>query len=296
MKLKELFFKGERAIEVQPQKSDEPEQSTAVAAPEFAVPPKSTFFHITHHKAASQWMLGIFKELFGPVVVKPEYHERHIWDRPIQSGRVYSCCYMGKPEFDTLEVPETSRAFVIIRDLRDTLVSAYFSLGFTHELKVDGMDVFRNILNRLGPEGALLYLAEGWLVRAARIQRTWLNSEVPCFKLEDFFSDAPRMLGCMFDQGWGLKVPQGQLDKVAEHHSFFQLSGGRQPGQENVASHYRKGTAGDWRNHFTPRVAERFEQLYNDVLLLAGYEQQPGWSQQLEHSTRESACAPSFTI
>ena len=125
MKLKELFFKGERAIEVQQQKSDEPKQSTAVAAPEFSMPPESTFFHVTHHKAASQWMLGVFRELFGPAVVTPEYHERHVWDRPIQSGRVYPCCYMGKPEFDTLEVPERSRTFVIIRDLRDKIGRAH---------------------------------------------------------------------------------------------------------------------------------------------------------------------------
>ena len=59
---------------------------------------------------------------------------------------------------------------------------------------------------------------------------------------------------------------------------FSNYAGGRKEGEENVSSHYRKGVAGDWKNHFKPEHVERFKELYGELLLKLGYEQAPEWS------------------
>ena len=58
---------------------------------------------------------------------------------------------------------------------------------------------------------------------------------------------------------------------------FQTLSGGRLPGVENFEMHYRKGIAGDWKNHFTKKVKEAFKRRYGKLLILAGYEADSQW-------------------
>ena len=48
-------------------------------------------------------------------------------------------------------------------------------------------------------------------------------------------------------------------------------------GIEDACSHYRKGVAGDWANHFKPQHKEYFKKNYNDVLLKLGYESTLDW-------------------
>ncbi len=245
--------------------------------PLVAVPPACSLFHVTHWKAASQWMRGVLMELFGAALVPPELHVGHVWKRPIEPGRVYPCVYLAKPEFEMLEQPAPARYFVLIRDLRDTLVSAYFSLRHSHAIIAGEMERWRYILNRLPQEEGLLYLMETWLPASARIQRTWQSAGVRCTKVEECVS-APGALDRLFREAWQLEVPSSVLAPVLARHSFARLSGGRAPGQEDIQSHYRKGVAGDWREHFTPRLTARFKELYNDVLLLTGYESNEAWS------------------
>lgn len=72
-------------------------------------------------------------------------------------------------------------------------------------------------------------------------------------------------------------LPQDALEKIADRLSFARLAGGRDKGQENVNSHYRKGVHGDWKNHFTPDHIAYFKAHYNDLLIQLGYEQDDRW-------------------
>jgi hypothetical protein len=67
------------------------------------------------------------------------------------------------------------------------------------------------------------------------------------------------------------------LRHVLDRMSFERLSGGRKKGQENVKSHYRKGQAGDWRNHFNAAHVAAFKEKYNDLLIQTGYESDANW-------------------
>jgi len=62
------------------------------------------------------------------------------------------------------------------------------------------------------------------------------------------------------------------LDAVLEAYRFENLTGGRSRGEANPDSHLRKGEPGDWKNHFTDRVLEAFEDAYGDIVAKLGYE------------------------
>ena len=242
------------------------------------VPGDCTFFHITHSKAASQWIRRLLQELFGSAVVEPEHDARQVWARPIETGRVYACFNVGRSEFEIIPAPGKSRFFVLIRDLRDTLVSAYYSLRYSHETQTGQLAYYRWLLSRMDLPTGLAFLAETWLNSVAWVQRSWLQAGAPVFKIEECISNPSQKLGAIFRDHWGLDVAPPLLEEAVQRHSFSILAGGRAPGQEDRGSHYRKGVAGDWRNHFTVELARRFEHLYGDMLLLAGYETKKGWS------------------
>jgi hypothetical protein len=53
--------------------------------------------------------------------------------------------------------------------------------------------------------------------------------------------------------------------------SFRRLSGGRQRGQEDRGSHFRKGVVGDWREHFDAESLELFDAGAGELLRELGY-------------------------
>ena len=59
--------------------------------------------------------------------------------------------------------------------------------------------------------------------------------------------------------------------------SFEKLSKGRKRGQEDPASFFRKGVAGDWRNVFTEEDKSIFKEVAGDLLIELGYEKDNGW-------------------
>lgn len=67
------------------------------------------------------------------------------------------------------------------------------------------------------------------------------------------------------------RVPDRTLQNILKNHSFARLSGGRNQGDVDHRAHYRKGTVGDWENHFTEAVAQRFEDVAGDLVGVLGY-------------------------
>jgi hypothetical protein len=72
-------------------------------------------------------------------------------------------------------------------------------------------------------------------------------------------------------------IPDEKLQAIVRKNSFDNLSGGRDKGEENVESHYRKGVPGDWVNHFTAEHKRVFKERFNDVLIQTGYEDDDAW-------------------
>jgi hypothetical protein len=133
--------------------------------------------------------------------------------------------------------------------------------------------------------GSLVGIIFGRAQRMARRQmRRWRRPPTP----EGDAPDIARVHGpdpyrfYPLDVAWkhGLRYHSLAIEDVpaiVDRHRFSRKAGGRERGVEDAHNHYRKGVAGDWRNHFEPVHVEYFKRNYNDLLLRLGYETDPRW-------------------
>jgi lipopolysaccharide transport system ATP-binding protein len=152
-------------------------------------PARPAIFHVTHWKAGSQWIHRILLRSAWRLVVPPAGDGRQFLHEPVQPGMVYPTLYLTREQFLSVPLPRRWHRFVVIRDLRDTLVSAYYSLAFSHRADAPGIAAARQALSPLSCEEGLLYLLEHWLPACARIQASWLDAGEPVIRFEDLLED-----------------------------------------------------------------------------------------------------------
>lgn len=239
-----------------------------------AVPP--TVFHLTHHKAGSQWINRLLHALVPDRVIDPEVFNGHFLSKPLRPGKVYPTLYLTREQFESVTLPDGHRKFVVIRDLRDTLVSLYFSRRNSHQIMHAGMRTQRGILSEVSQEEGLLYLLEGELGRVAQVQWSWVASREPLIRYEELLQNDEEILADVLLRKCRLGVDPWQFREAILANRFEAWSG-RKPGEEDPNAHERKGIAGDWRNHFTGRVIDDFKKRYGSLLIATGYEKGFGW-------------------
>jgi len=239
-----------------------------------------TVFHVTHHKAGSQWIHRILHELVYDRVVMPEERDQAInvqfIERAIRPGAVYPTLYVTRDQFESVAIPRHSRWFVVIRDLRDTLVSAYFSIKHSHALTTDAQIGMRHRLHAMSVEDGMLQVLDDWLPQLAAIQRSWLGGPDDILKYEDMLQSDDEILERVLLGHCRLPVSRERLREVLVANKFEARSG-RKRGQEDVTSHERKGIAGDWKNHFTDKIAKTFKERFGELLVATGYETDWRW-------------------
>jgi hypothetical protein len=210
------------------------------------------------------------------------------------------------------------RAFHIIRDPRDIAISAYYSHLYSHGLKGQITAEQRKTLQDLTKSDGLLYELQcrekqfkemhNWNysqpnVLELRMEELTQNPYKNLVKIFDFlglvddtiFTVKKRFSYCLY---LGLRrvearskreinlfnapgrLPVERLLGIIWENDFSKKTGGREPGQENIKSHYRKGTPGDWKNHFENVHYDYFYKNYNHVLLKLGYERDSNWIAQ----------------
>lgn len=185
-----------------------------------AAPP--AIFHITHWKAGSTWIRRVLRRSARERFVRPAQG----WEpflKPPEPGLVYSA-FATRTQFEQA-APPGSRRFVVVRNLRDTLVSAYFSFRDTHPAN-PAIDPLREKLRAVGKEDGLLYLLDEFLPRCAAIQDSWADEAL---RYEVLVRN-PAMLAT-FLRAVDLRVPD-----IAARPSETR-----------------------WEQHFTDRVAAEFE-------------------------------------
>ncbi|HAV12562.1 MAG TPA: hypothetical protein DCX06_03545 [Opitutae bacterium] len=123
----------------------------------------------------------------------------------------------------------------VVRDPYSWLLRAGIHWGFVDERDVCASDEIRALINRV-------YDA----VRIASRNRVRMQWAVP-------------------------SIPAATYLEIAYRHRFERNAKGRKPGQEDTSSHYRKGVAGDWKEHFTPKVTAHFEARFPGMLSKLDY-------------------------
>jgi lipopolysaccharide transport system ATP-binding protein len=236
-----------------------------------------TIIHVTHWKAGSQWIYKVLREIVPERIVAPRVSETQFLSEPIRAGGVYPTAYVTRAQYDTVQLPPDSHRFVIIRDLRDTLISAYFSLKLSHPTIDQSVIEIRHCLHAASMDDGLIFLMNEWLPQSARIQLSWVEAGEPVLRYEDLLGHDVELLERTLIDRCGLPVPREQLRSVVNANRFEALTGGRRRGVEDLTAHERKGVAGDWRLYFTDRVKRAFKARYGGVLVLTGYERGLGW-------------------
>jgi lipopolysaccharide transport system ATP-binding protein len=189
---------------------------------------------------------------------------------------VYPTVYVTREQFEAVALPPSWRRFVVIRDLRDTLVSLYFSIKHTHPVITPGIRARRAVLAELGEEDGLLHLIENRLADIAQVQWSWAASGEELIKYEDLLDRDEEILARVLLGDCRLGVDPGRFREVIRQNRFEAVAG-RPPGDEDRTSHERKGIAGDWRNHFTDPVTKAFKQRFGSLLVATGYERGFDW-------------------
>ena len=191
-------------------------------------------------------------------------------------GKIYSAMFMTREEF--LAHPELCNVlrFVVIRDLRDTVVSLYFSLKYSHKIESDQIDRTRTELQRLSVDDGMLYLCEKHLKRVAAIQKSWLGVGEVVLKYEDLLSGDEILLQELFIERFKMPVSAAAVSR-AVRRCRFETVFKRRLGDTDEKSHGRQGLPGDWKRHFSARVQDRFKEMFGDLLEETGYESGSSW-------------------
>lgn len=238
-------------------------------------PQSPTIFHVTAHKAGSQWIHQLLAMCAPERIVEPKLHVAHFLENSIKPGYIYPTVYVTQMEFDRVTKPKFSKHFIILRDLRDILVSGYFSLRYTHAEQGE-IPLIRKTLSAKSTEEGMLWLLDGWLARDASICASWSSSGQRWIRYEDLIENDIEILEDVLIEQCGLAVDRRIFREYVLKCRFSQMSG-RGRGEEDINSHFRKGVAGDWRNYFTPKMKRAFKQRYGDLLVKAGYEKNDRW-------------------
>jgi hypothetical protein len=233
-------------------------------------------FHVTHWKAGSQWISSVLKYAAPERFVQPKYGPLGLLGGPFERGRVYAPVYAPYTRFRQL-VPDDAlnRTFVVIRDPRDTLVSWYYSLMYSHPELTDHICKERRELRQLSKSDGLALMACKHLQQVTCIQREWIQAGARIFRYEDFVNQQQETFKQVFDF-CNLRSFDLYRRLIVLRHSFGVRTWWRM-GRENTKSHLRKGVPGDWKNHFCDDLKKLFKAQHGETLALAGYEPDDSW-------------------
>ncbi len=227
-------------------------------------------FHITHPDAGSEWLGQVLDACAPGLVMKPQPEHVHLFSWPLQAGRFYLGVTLPKESFDLVRLPEEWRRCVVIRDLRDSLVSAYYRIKTLPLTSDSDLNRLCAMLNALDRESGLLYLMNEWLPTCAALQLSWIEAGEQIFHYED------------------LRLSDDVLEKLLVERCGLPLE--RETLRQAIRSSQERKTVllqhepfdplapGIWRACFTPRLVEAFKDRYGDLLIGAEYEKDNQWT------------------
>jgi hypothetical protein len=289
-----------------------------------------------HHKCASTWVWQLMDRVcreiglrhylvlyerssngHGPLTAysndgreraKGSFERALLPERAAAAGADFVSCI--KADREQLEALAPTRAFHVIRDPRDIVVSGYFSHRNSHPTNgIPGLAEHRERLREVSKEEGLV-LEMDFSLRSLLDMAEWdyNRPEILELRLEELAASpydgfvrvfqhlellpddepgAGRELATVYAKRTlnrlasrrmfaGLRRPMpatGEILLGAVYGNRFEAqSGGRRAGAEDTGSHYRKGVAGDWVNHFTPAVSAAFEERFGGMLDQLGYD------------------------
>lgn len=145
----------------------------------------------------------------------------------------------------------------VVRDGRDGAVSAFIRFRSKLPETMTQLDYVRAY-------------AKGWTERISQARRQAVGRPYHEIRYEDLQADpvgeASRLFGFL-----GASTDRDLVEGALRKASFEALSGGRKPGQQDSASHYRRGEVGGWRDALTEEEVLAFESIAGPMMDQLGY-------------------------
>lgn len=248
-------------------------------------------FHLCVPKTASQW----FRQILADERTYKYSGLRHYqyqndlpgksdarrltersFEKPFPPRTIVSPLYIDYGKYCGIPKPETARGFFIMRDPRDITVSWYFSMKHSHA-KMGRVEENRKLLNEMPLAEGMAQVIEILTARGLyEALGSWSavsqgDEEVMVFRYEDMIGPDQEALFERLFRHCDIRMPDHTFRQLLSDYSFKALSGGRQEGQEDIQSHYRKGVAGDWQASFDDALIERFKAATGDLVEALGY-------------------------
>ncbi|MFI7577850.1 sulfotransferase domain-containing protein [Micromonospora sp. NPDC049497] len=234
-------------------------------------------YHCTVHKTGSQWIKALFSDpvvysYSGLLPFDPRFYKRRSLP-VVPPGRAALALFHSYPRFEQITKPDNHRAFFVIRDPRDIVVSSYFSLRNSHAPMGD-IPQARKILQETPMKEGLLHvidrLSKKYLFKQLRSWAVAPSSETfRLFRYEDLTGERQMDEVDQMMRHCGIALPPSELEALLARYSFSKMR--KDVGIPGQISHYRKGKAGDWRNHFDDEIYEAFTAATGDLVEVLGY-------------------------
>lgn len=238
--------------------------------------PPSTRIFFGHHRSASTWILNILTSIADTLGLQiGKYHEIS----PQMSDHVDIVADVNA-SWDHRDQFEDWLGFHVIRDPRDIVVSAYFSHKHSHP-PGDWLNEQRQRLQHTSLDKGIR-LSIDFREKQFREMSEWdygADSRIYETKFETITRRTHPEFQHILDflELYPRSINEHQLSEIIHRHRFEKLAGGREPGQEDVHHHYRKGVVGDWKVYFSEENKTYFKEKWGELLITLGYETDLTW-------------------
>jgi hypothetical protein len=252
-------------------------------------------YHCCIQKSASQWIKSMLSDQVVYKKIHMKIHIPHknflgadsvkdLLENPLPGNKIITPLYIDFQDFQKISKPGKYKAFFVMRDPRDILISWYFSTRYSHP-KNPSIKKRREILNAMDDDEAIAYLCKNVYNKnnpLYKAMRTWYldgkeREEIIVSRYEELVGERKINAFKQLMDHIGIELSKTDVEHLLEKYSFKKLSKGRDAGSEDVKSHYRKGVSGDWQNYFTDRHKKIFKEENGQLLIDLDYEKNMDW-------------------
>jgi len=193
------------------------------------------------------------------------------------------------------EIYPEAKVIHIIRDGRDQAVSFIHQQGNrakrgrTHRLSPEELaksEAYRRSPRKPSETGEGMFAektlrkaAQNWTLRVGQAVEdgpTLFGDNYMEVRYEDLLERPNEEAGRLFEF-LGVDTSETLVEQAVNSASFEKLSKGRERGEEDPSSFYRKGVAGDWKSLFNERDKQVYKEEAGDLLIRLGYEKDGDW-------------------
>ena len=247
--------------------------------------PLDNIYHVCGPRTGSQWFKNFYdtiSEYIGMPIYELEIDRHHGWDyrifteryetMPIDNKTLACPLYISYENFDNFpKISSNFKTICVIRDPRDQLVSFYNSVRYSHP-QIGLHSQWKTRLESHQNEKdsileALMIMKEFGIIDAMDSYKHFYNDpKCLVLKYSELFGNE-QFVHFRHLVDW-LEVPisYAELGQVLSILSFKKITHGRNQGEEDKLSHYRKGVPNDWKNYFDDELNAKFKEIAGDII------------------------------